>query len=104
MKDPQWQPDFGLTDFIPSWGATAVGARKFLIAYNINLLATKEQAHRIALNIRENGRGEDQVMNQLQFVLFFVLTFLLCDQKSFISSRSLLHSTSFFRIKLHIQW
>ena len=71
MKDPQWQPDFGLTDFIPSWGATAVGARKFLIAYNINLLATKEQAHRIALNIRENGRGEDQVMNQLQFVLFF---------------------------------
>jgi len=60
LKDPQWQPNFGLPDFIPSWGATAVGARKFLIAYNVNLLATKEQAHRIALNIRENGRGEDQ--------------------------------------------
>jgi len=60
LKDPQWRPDFGLTDFLPSWGATAVGARRFLIAYNINLLATKEQAHRIALNVRENGRGDDQ--------------------------------------------
>lgn len=37
------------------------GARTFLIAYNINLLCTKEQAHRIALNIREQGRGPSQV-------------------------------------------
>lgn len=37
------------------------GARTFLIAYNINLLCTKELAHRIALNIREQGRGPDQV-------------------------------------------
>uniref|UniRef100_A0A672MRJ1 Formimidoyltransferase cyclodeaminase n=1 Tax=Sinocyclocheilus grahami TaxID=75366 RepID=A0A672MRJ1_SINGR len=36
------------------------GARKFLIAYNVNLLSTKEQAHRIALDIREQGRGKDQ--------------------------------------------
>jgi glutamate formiminotransferase/formiminotetrahydrofolate cyclodeaminase len=34
-----------------------VGARKFLLAYNVNILSTKEQAHRIALDIRENGRG-----------------------------------------------
>ncbi|XP_059175459.1 formimidoyltransferase-cyclodeaminase-like [Physella acuta] len=60
LKDPLWKPDFGPTAFVPSWGATVVGARKFLIAYNINLLATKEQAHRIALNIRENGRGENE--------------------------------------------
>lgn len=60
LKDQQWKPDFGLPEFVPTWGATAVGARKFLIAYNINLLATKEQAHRIALNIRENGRGENE--------------------------------------------
>ncbi|XP_005089955.1 formimidoyltransferase-cyclodeaminase [Aplysia californica] len=60
LKDPLWRPDYGLTDFIPSWGATAVGARKFLIAYNVNLLATKEQAHRLALNIRENGRGDEE--------------------------------------------
>lgn len=37
------------------------GARTFLIAYNVNLLCTKELAHRIALNIREQGRGADQV-------------------------------------------
>ncbi|ELK34016.1 Formimidoyltransferase-cyclodeaminase, partial [Myotis davidii] len=42
------------------WGATVTGARKFLIAFNINLLSTKEQAHRIALNLREQGRGKDQ--------------------------------------------
>ena len=35
--------------------------RKFLIAYNVNLLGTKEQAHRIALNVREQGRSKDEV-------------------------------------------
>ncbi|XP_046369609.2 formimidoyltransferase-cyclodeaminase-like [Haliotis rufescens] len=60
LQDPVWKPDFGPADFVPSWGATAVGARKFLIAFNINLLGTKEQAHRIALNVREQGRGKDQ--------------------------------------------
>lgn len=54
-------PDFGPSSFVPSWGATVTGARKFLIAFNINLLSTKEQAHRIALNLREQGRGKDQV-------------------------------------------
>src|SRR5436190_9838997 len=37
-----WKPDFGPATFVPSWGATATGARRFLIAYNVNLLATKE--------------------------------------------------------------
>ncbi|XP_064419558.1 formimidoyltransferase-cyclodeaminase [Latimeria chalumnae] len=60
LKNPDWAPDFGPATFIPSWGATVTGARKFLIAYNINLLSTKELAHRIALNIREQGRGKDQ--------------------------------------------
>lgn len=55
LQDPEWKPDFGPAEFIPSWGATAVGARKFLIAYNINVLGTKEQAHHIALSIREQG-------------------------------------------------
>ena len=45
---------------MPSWGATAVGARKFLIAYNINVLGTKEQANKIAFNVREKGRGADK--------------------------------------------
>lgn len=60
LVNPQWKPDFGLAEFVPNWGATIVGARKFLIAYNVNLLSTKEQAHRVALDIREQGRGPDQ--------------------------------------------
>lgn len=57
LRRPEWAPDYGPDEFVPRWGATIAGARKFLIAYNINLLSTKEQAHRIALNIREQGRG-----------------------------------------------
>ncbi|XP_066115244.1 formimidoyltransferase-cyclodeaminase isoform X1 [Saccopteryx bilineata] len=60
LKQAEWVPDFGPSSFVPSWGATATGARKFLLAFNINLLSTKEQAHRIALNLREQGRGKDQ--------------------------------------------
>ncbi|CAJ1086860.1 formimidoyltransferase-cyclodeaminase-like [Xyrichtys novacula] len=61
LKRAEWSPDFGPAQFVPSWGATVTGARKFLIAYNVNLISTKEQAHRIALNIREQGRGKDQL-------------------------------------------
>lgn len=60
LTDPRWQPDFGPAEFDPTWGATAVGARMFLIAYNVNILGTPNQAHRIALNLREAGRGENQ--------------------------------------------
>jgi len=60
LKDDRWAPDYGPAKFVSSWGGTVTGVRKFLIAYNINLLSTKEQAHRIALNIREKGRGDDQ--------------------------------------------
>ena len=56
----EWRPDFGPAEFIPAWGATVTGARDFLIAYNVNLLGTKEQAHRIALDLREQGRAPDQ--------------------------------------------
>lgn len=61
LSQSEWKPDFGLPEFVPNWGATVTGARNFLIAYNINVLSTKEQAHRIALNIREQGRGKEQV-------------------------------------------
>ncbi len=57
---PEWKPDFGPTEFVPRWGVTATGARFFLVAYNVNILGTKEQAHRIALNIREQGRGPEE--------------------------------------------
>jgi glutamate formiminotransferase/formiminotetrahydrofolate cyclodeaminase len=60
LQDPKWKPDFGPAEFIPEWGATATGARMFLIAYNVNILGTSNQAHRIALNLREAGRGENE--------------------------------------------
>lgn len=60
LADPRWKPDFGPAEFVPGWGATATGARMFLIAYNVNILGTANQAHRIALNLREAGRGKDE--------------------------------------------
>jgi len=60
LQEARWAPDFGPAAFVPRWGATVTGVRNFLIAYNVNVLGTKEQAHRIALNIREGGRGPDQ--------------------------------------------
>jgi glutamate formiminotransferase/formiminotetrahydrofolate cyclodeaminase len=57
IKKPEWKPDYGPAELVPQWGATCAGARDFLIAYNVNVLGTKEQAHRIALNVREQGRG-----------------------------------------------
>ena len=60
LKDPRWRPDYGPEEFVPEWGITATGARNFLIAYNVNILGTANQAHRIALNLREAGRGPDE--------------------------------------------
>jgi glutamate formiminotransferase/formiminotetrahydrofolate cyclodeaminase len=57
---PEWKPDYGPAELVPDWGATCAGARDFLIAYNVNVLGTKEQAHRIALDIRDAGRGPGQ--------------------------------------------
>ncbi len=57
LKDPQRKPDAGPVAFRPKVGATAVSARDFLIAYNVNLNTTnKALAHDIALTIREQGR------------------------------------------------
>ncbi|KAL8587067.1 hypothetical protein ACOMHN_023457 [Nucella lapillus] len=72
LQDPQWKPDFGPTDFIPPWGATAVGARKFLIAYNVNILGTKEQAHHIALNIREQGPEKPTRLPKVQGIGWYL--------------------------------
>ena len=56
------EPDFGPTRMHPSAGAVAVGARPFLIAYNINLESPdKELAIRIARRIRESGGGLPKV-------------------------------------------
>jgi glutamate formiminotransferase / formiminotetrahydrofolate cyclodeaminase len=60
ITTPEWKPDFGPAEFKPRSGATVTGARFFLIAYNVNILGTKNQAHRLALNVREQGRGPEQ--------------------------------------------
>jgi glutamate formiminotransferase / formiminotetrahydrofolate cyclodeaminase len=60
ITQTDWKPDFGPAEFNPRSGATVTGARFFLIAYNVNILGTKNQAHRLALNVREQGRGPDQ--------------------------------------------
>jgi glutamate formiminotransferase/formiminotetrahydrofolate cyclodeaminase len=57
LKRPDFVPDFGPAEFVPSFGAVAIGARKFLAAYNVNLNVTdKRWANRVALDVREAGR------------------------------------------------
>lgn len=57
LADPRWRPDAGPTIFNPRLGACVVGAREFLIAFNVNLnTRDKRLASEIALNIREAGR------------------------------------------------
>ncbi len=57
LTDPDWAPDFGPTEFQPRTGATAVGARDFLVAYNVNLNTTStRRANAIAFDVREKGR------------------------------------------------
>ncbi|MCU0230268.1 MAG: glutamate formimidoyltransferase [Acidobacteria bacterium] len=57
LADPEWAPDFGRAAFNPRSGATVVGARPFLIAYNVDLnTEDRKLAHDIALEIREQGR------------------------------------------------
>jgi glutamate formiminotransferase / formiminotetrahydrofolate cyclodeaminase len=57
IKRPDWKPDFGPAEFLPRTGAIALGARDFLIAYNVNLNTTStRRANAIAFDVRERGR------------------------------------------------
>ncbi|MCU0281116.1 MAG: glutamate formimidoyltransferase [Acidimicrobiia bacterium] len=57
LADPVWAPDFGPAAFNPHSGATAVGARDFLVAYNVNLNTTSSRrANSVAFDVRERGR------------------------------------------------
>ncbi|MCO6500419.1 MAG: glutamate formimidoyltransferase [Vicingus serpentipes] len=60
LSNPEWKPDFGPAEFnssVKRSGATAVSARDFLIAYNINLNTTStRRANAVAFDIREAGR------------------------------------------------
>jgi glutamate formiminotransferase/formiminotetrahydrofolate cyclodeaminase len=66
FKDPEWIPDYGEAKFNPKSGSTVIGAREFLIAYNINLNTRDRQlAHNIALIIREMGRFKRDKNNKI---------------------------------------
>ena len=57
LSRPEGKPDFGPVTFNPRCGASAVGARDFLVAYNVNLNTTStRRANAIAFDIRERGR------------------------------------------------
>jgi len=79
LKDPAWKPDFGPAEFndsVARSGAIAIGARNFLVAYNVNLNTTStRRANAIAFDIREAGRkvmqadgSEQQVPGKLKAV------------------------------------
>ncbi len=57
LKTEEFAPDFGPATFVPSFGAVVIGARKFLVAYNVDLNVTdKRFANRVAFDVREKGR------------------------------------------------
>lgn len=57
LANPAWKPDFGPVKFNAQAGATAISARNFLVAYNINLNTTStRRANAIAFDVREAGR------------------------------------------------
>ena len=59
LEDSSWKPDFGPSKFNAKAGVTAVGARNFLVAYNINLNTTStRRANAVAFDIREKGRPQ----------------------------------------------
>jgi glutamate formiminotransferase / formiminotetrahydrofolate cyclodeaminase len=59
IKLPEWKPDFGPASFDPRRGATVIGARDFLVAYNVNLNTTSvRRANSIAFDVREAGRAK----------------------------------------------
>ncbi|MFH1131442.1 MAG: glutamate formimidoyltransferase [Pseudomonadota bacterium] len=59
LKKPEWTPDYGPAKFNAKAGATTIGVRLFLIAYNINLNTRNTRiAKQIGLSIREKGRVE----------------------------------------------
>ncbi|MDX1667674.1 MAG: glutamate formimidoyltransferase, partial [Saprospiraceae bacterium] len=57
LEKPEWKPDYGPARFNPRAGATAIGARDFLIAYNVNLNTTSvRRTNSVAFDVRERGR------------------------------------------------
>ncbi|MGI8820677.1 MAG: glutamate formimidoyltransferase [Chthoniobacterales bacterium] len=61
MKGTAWQPDFGPAIFNEKSGATVIGAREFLVAYNVNLnTRSTRRANSVAFDVREHGRVQTE--------------------------------------------
>jgi glutamate formiminotransferase len=57
IKQPEWKPDFGPAVFSEKSGATVIGVRDFLVAYNVNLnTKSVRRANSVAFDVREQGR------------------------------------------------
>jgi len=57
LENPDWKPDYGPAAFNAKSGATVIGARDFLVAYNVNLNTTSvRRANSVAFDVREQGR------------------------------------------------
>ena len=57
IKRAEWKPDFGPATFNENAGGTVIGAREFLVAYNVNLnTKSVRRANSVAFDVRENGR------------------------------------------------
>ena len=92
LAKPEWKPDFGPATFNRRSGATAVGAREFLIAYNINLnTSDRRYATDIAYELRERGRWK-RIGNISPFyykgdVIYFEADKFPCGQCEFVGKR-----------------
>jgi len=65
LNDPKWYPDYGTNTFNEKAGATVIGARDFLVAYNVNLNTTSvRRANSVAFDVRENGRIKTDTRNK----------------------------------------
>jgi len=63
LRNPDWKPDFGPDTFNEKFGAIAIGARKYLLAYNVNLETEDVSiAKKIAGYIRESGYKEEVIL------------------------------------------
>ena len=86
LADPAWGPEFGPTDFHEQAGATIIGAREFLIAYNINLnTLDKRLATDIAFELREKGRAlrrknldSPNLLDVISYVMRMVTILVAC--------------------------
>jgi len=57
LKKEEWKPDFGPATFVAQTGTVAIGARNFLVAYNVNLNTTStRRSNAVAFDVREAGR------------------------------------------------